>query len=102
AEQLAEEDERVRPLRAQGRGKGLAVRQGMRAARGKVLVEFDADASVPADQLPLVVAAIEQGADIAIGSREAPGARRINEPSYRHLMGRVFNGLVRVLALPDL
>ena len=39
---------------------------------------------------------------IAIGSREAPGAVRYNEPYYRHLSGRVFNTLVRWLALPGL
>jgi dolichyl-phosphate beta-glucosyltransferase len=38
--------------------------------------------------------------DIAIGSREAPGARRYNEPWYRHVMGRVFNFIVRTLAVP--
>ena len=40
--------------------------------------------------------------DVAIASREAPGARRIDEPEYRHLMGRVFNLIVRVLALPGI
>ena len=35
-----------------------------------------------------------------IGSREAPGARRYNEPAYRHFQGRVFSTLVKVLALP--
>jgi hypothetical protein len=40
--------------------------------------------------------------DIAIGSREAPGATRYNEPYYRHLTGRVYNTLIRLLALPGL
>jgi hypothetical protein len=40
--------------------------------------------------------------DIAIGSREAPGAVRYNEPAYRHFIGRGFNTLVRLLALPGL
>ena len=38
--------------------------------------------------------------DVAIGSREAPGARRYNEPLYRHIQGRVFSTLVKMFALP--
>lgn len=102
AEQLALNDERVRVIHLANRGKGLAVRTGMLAAAGRFLVEFDADSSVGADQIPGLVEVLEAGADIAIGSREAPGAKRIGEPSYRHLMGRAFNALVRWLALPGL
>ena len=40
--------------------------------------------------------------DIAIASREAPGARRYGEPEYRHIMGRVFNRLVQWLLLPGI
>jgi hypothetical protein len=43
-----------------------------------------------------------QDIPIAIASREAPGAQRIGEPEYRHIVGRVFNALVRLLALPGL
>jgi hypothetical protein len=38
--------------------------------------------------------------DVAIGSREAPGARRYNEPPHRHFIGRTFSNLVKLLALP--
>jgi dolichyl-phosphate beta-glucosyltransferase len=41
-------------------------------------------------------------AQVTIASREAPGAVRYHEPYYRHLSGRVFNTLVRWLALPGL
>ena len=34
-----------------------------------------------------------------IGSREAKGARRFEEPGYRHVMGRVFNRVVRLMAV---
>ena len=40
--------------------------------------------------------------EVAIGSREAPGAVRYNEPPHRHLTGRVFNTIVRWLAMPGL
>ncbi len=38
-------------------------------------------------------------ADIVIASREAAGAIRYHEPGYRHFIGRIFNGLVRLIAL---
>ncbi|MSQ23600.1 MAG: glycosyltransferase family 2 protein [Chloroflexi bacterium] len=102
AQSLAARDVRIRALHLDGRGKGLAVRAGMLAAFGKYLLEFDADASVPADQIPALLKELDAGADIAIGSREAAGAQRVGEPSHRHLMGRVFNLLVRWLALPGI
>jgi hypothetical protein len=40
--------------------------------------------------------------DVAIGSREAEGAVRYDEPFHRHMIGRVFNNLVRVLAVPGI
>jgi dolichyl-phosphate beta-glucosyltransferase len=42
-----------------------------------------------------------EGYDIAIASREAPGAVRYGEPAYRHWIGRGFNLLVRLLAVPQ-
>jgi dolichyl-phosphate beta-glucosyltransferase len=39
---------------------------------------------------------------IVIGSREGYGARRVGEPAYRHLMGRVFNRVVQLLAVPGI
>jgi hypothetical protein len=45
---------------------------------------------------------LDEGFDVAIGSREGVGARRYNEPSYRHLMGRAFNLIVQSLAVPGI
>jgi hypothetical protein len=42
------------------------------------------------------------GAGVVIGSREGEGATREGEPAFRHLMGRVFNRLVQVLAVPGI
>ncbi len=42
------------------------------------------------------------GYGIAVASRELPGSVRHDEPAYRHLMGRVFNLLVRWIAVPDI
>jgi len=82
-------------------GKGAAVRLGMLAGQGRYLFICDADLAMPIEELPRFFPATLGGDyDIAIGSREAPGSHRYNEPAYRHLMGRVFNLIVRMLALP--
>ena len=93
------------PLRlivAPHRGKGAAVRRGMLAASGDVRLMCDADLSMPPHELPKLLAALAAGADVALATREGAGARRIGEPYLRHLMGRVFNTLVRLLAVPGL
>jgi dolichyl-phosphate beta-glucosyltransferase len=80
-------------------GKGIAVRQGMLAAEGKLRFLCDADLSMPIENLSRFIPVVEGGVDVAIGSREAPGAKRFGEPAHRHLMGRVFNAIVKLLAV---
>ena len=84
------------------RGKGAAVRKGMFEGRGEYLFICDADLAMPIEEVTKFVPPALADYDIAIASREAPGARRYNEPWYRHLMGRVFNLIVRVLAVPGI
>jgi dolichyl-phosphate beta-glucosyltransferase len=98
-ERVTERDARVRLIAAPHGGKGAAVRRGMLEARGRWRFFADADLSVDLDQLPRFLAA---GSDVTIASREAPGARRVAEPSSRHLIGRIFNLLVRTIAVPDI
>jgi len=81
-------------------GKGWAVKHGMLRATGQYRMQCDADLSMPIEQAERMLPPQMQGVDVAISSREAPGARRIGEPSHRHLMGRVYNALVRALAVP--
>jgi dolichyl-phosphate beta-glucosyltransferase len=84
-----------------GPGKGAAVKKGMLSAQGDYLIITDTDLAVPIDEVDkfLPPALSEQGYSIAIASREVPGAIRHEEPVYRHIMGRVFNQLVRWLAV---
>ena len=93
---------RVRVLRQPHRGKGGAVRAGMLAATGRHRFMCDADLAMPVSQIPIFLDHMARGADVAIGSREGREARRIGEPSYRHFIGRVFNGVVQPLALPGI
>jgi dolichyl-phosphate beta-glucosyltransferase len=83
-------------------GKGRAVRQGMLAAQGEYRFMCDVDLSMPIEEVNRFLPPTLEGYDISIASREAPGAVRYNEPYYRHLVGRVYNGLIRTLALPGL
>jgi glycosyltransferase involved in cell wall biosynthesis len=84
------------------RGKGAAVKRGMLMARGKYRFMCDADLSMPITEIHRFLPPELDDFDISIASREAPGAVRYNEPAYRHLVGRLFNTLIRVLALPSL
>jgi dolichyl-phosphate beta-glucosyltransferase len=71
----------------------------MLAARGDYLFIADADLSMPIAEVAKFLPPQLTGYDVAIASREAPGAVRYNEPEYRHLMGRVFNFIVKLLAV---
>ncbi len=84
------------------RGKANAVRAGMLAAAGRHVLFTDADLSTPITYSTRLIAALDSGADVAIGSREGIGATREGEPAYRHVMGRVFNTVVRVVAVPGI
>jgi len=80
-------------------GKGHAVKAGMMQARGEYLFLCDSDLSMPIEEVTKFLPPALDGYDVAIASREIEGARRYNEPGYRHLMGRVFNLIVRLLAV---
>lgn len=82
------------------KGKGAAVKVGMMAGEGRFLFICDSDLSMPIAEVRKFLPPILDGYDVAIASREGPGARRYGEPTYRHLMGRVFNFIVRLLAIP--
>jgi glycosyltransferase involved in cell wall biosynthesis len=92
----------LRVLQEKQPGKGLAVRSGMLAAQGRFRIFCDADFSMPVEEINKFIPQPGQEYDVAIASRELPGSRRINEPEYRHLIGRVFNGMVRLAVLPGL
>lgn len=85
------------------RGKGHAVRRGMLAARGERRLMTDADLSTPIEELPRLEAALDAGAEVAIGSRAVSGARvEVRQGLLRESAGRLFNRCVRWLLLPEL
>ena len=85
------------------RGKGHATRRGMLAARGARRLMSDADLSTPIEELPRLMARLDEGYDVAIASRAVAGARiEVRQPAYREGMGRLFNLCVRALAVPGI
>lgn len=88
------ENLRVLVAEANG-GKGSAVRRGMQAARGNVLLFADADQSTPIEQFGALLAAIEGGADVAIGSRASDGAEVVNKSTSRRIFSWGLNQIVR-------
>ena len=101
-QEVAAGDPRVRVLPLPHGGKGWAVRHGMLAANGEFRLLSDADLSVPIVQVERLLPPQSGDVDVAVGSREAPGAARYGEPGRRHVMGRVYNTLARWLASPGL
>jgi dolichyl-phosphate beta-glucosyltransferase len=91
-----------RVLREPHRGKGASVRAGMLAATGERVLFTDADLAVPIEETDQLLAALDAGFGVVIGSREGEGASREGEPAFRHVMGRVFNRLVRLIAVPGI
>ncbi|AGA28032.1 dolichyl-phosphate beta-glucosyltransferase [Singulisphaera acidiphila] len=81
---------------AANRGKGAAVRTGMLAARGTMVLFADADGATPICEEQKLREAIAAGADVAIGSRRGgPSGPEANRPWYRELAGRTFSKLAR-------
>ncbi len=84
---------------AENRGKGAAVRRGMKIAQGDVVLFSDADLSTPIEECDNIVPPIVQGqADVSIGSRALDRSKvQVHQPWYRELMGRCFNLIVQVV-----
>ena len=83
------------------RGKGAAVRRGMLAAGGQIRVMWDADCSMPPEELPRLLAPILSArAPIAIASRYAAGAKTVEQPLYRVLWSRLCNKVIQRSLVP--
>ena len=79
------------------RGKGYSVRHGMLEARGRIAIFTDADLSSPIEELQKLLAAIEAGNDVAIGSRALDRSLiEVHQSRFREVAGIIFNGFVRL------
>ncbi|HXQ25052.1 MAG TPA: dolichyl-phosphate beta-glucosyltransferase [Candidatus Acidoferrales bacterium] len=81
----------------ENRGKGYSVRHGMLEARGRIALFTDADLSSPIEESEKLLAAIETGNDVAIGSRALDRSLIFAHQSrFREIAGMIFNGFVRL------
>ena len=87
---------------AGNKGKGYSVRNGLLQAAGDIVMFTDADLSAPMEEAERLLAAIADGADVAIGSRWMDRTRQtIHQPLYRQFFGRCFNWVTRtIMGLP--
>ncbi|MCC3264926.1 polyprenol monophosphomannose synthase [Arthrobacter gengyunqii] len=92
ADEIAAKDPQVHVLHRKGKeGLGAAYIAGFRWGLERdydILVEMDADGSHKPEQLPLLLAAAESGADLVIGSRWVPGGSVVNWPLHRKILSR--------------
>ena len=81
------------------KGKGDAVRRGVLAAQGDFILFCDADLSTPVEELDKMLAALQNGADVAFGSRALPQSDvQVHQNVLRETMGKTFNLLARLVA----
>ena len=93
----------LRLLQVAHGGKGAAVKAGMLAAVGDHIVFADADMATPPSELIKLVAALEDGADVALGSRIQPDGSdmRASQPAYRRALGGLFHFLASIWVVGD-
>lgn len=103
-ERLATEFPQLRLVRlAQNQGKGYAVRSGVVNARGRRILFADADGATCLEEVERLEAAIDAGADVAIGSRALHGTGvEVRARVHRRLIGRMFHLLVRLTGVADI
>jgi len=87
---------------AGNRGKGYSVRNGLLQSAGEIVMFTDADLSAPMEEAERLIDAIDEGADVAIGSRWLDKQKQTtHQPLYRRFFGRCFNWVTRrIIGLP--
>jgi dolichyl-phosphate beta-glucosyltransferase len=104
ARRLADELPEVQLIRlAANHGKGYAVRTGVVNSRGRTVLFADADGATPFAEIERLEAALDRGAEVAVGSRalEARGVR-VQAKLYRRVIGRTFHAMVELLTVRDI
>jgi glycosyltransferase involved in cell wall biosynthesis len=87
--------------RTQEKGLSSAVLAGFESAQGSILGVMDADRSHDETVLPKLIEAVQQGADLAVGSRRIPGGGAVEWPWYRRLTSTIATAMAKgILRLP--
>lgn len=103
-EEFQSNHSRIRLLKnGRNSGKGFSVKKGILAAKGEYILFCDADGSTPISELEKLLRKLRAGDDIAIGSRGLRLSQiKVRQPVYREYMGKIFNRLVRLFAVPGI
>ena len=97
-QELAEKDERIRLRRRVGqRGLTSALNEGIKAAKGDILVWMDCDFSHPPEMVPELLDQVNQGYDIAVASRYVSGGGDYRNEQLHRLLSRIITGLSSLL-----
>ncbi len=78
------------------KGKGSALILGLKAAKGKITISMDADLSNRPNELKLLIAGIEAGYEVCMGSRFLTGGGSDDMPFHRKLGNKFFVSLVNL------
>lgn len=85
-------------------GKGFAIRRGVLESRGRYVIFTDADLPYELHAIDDFLKALQNGCDLAIGSRVLPGSEVKGVPALRYAAGQVFSWMVQAVlfrGLPD-
>lgn len=78
-------------------GKGGAIIEGLKRAKGDIIVVTDADESVSPEELIKLIKELEENC-VVIGSRYTYSSKLLKRESYlRYFLGRSFNALVKLM-----
>lgn len=92
-----QQDTRIRLLHSDERlGRGRALNRAITASQGKIVCYYDVDLATDMQHLPELIKAIENGADVATGSRLLPNSDTLRTGG-REIASRTFNFLVRII-----
>lgn len=104
AQQFASTRQEVRVIAYDpNRGKGYAVRTGMMAASGERILFADADMATPPEETSKLMASLDKGFEIAIGSRPLRDSKlEVRQPWVREFFGRSANKVIQLLGMPGI
>ena len=91
-------------VNSQNMGKGFSIRRGALESRGKFIIFTDADLPYELDAIDGFIKALQNGCDLAVGSRVLPGSQVKGVPALRYVAGQVFSWMVQAVlfrGLPD-
>lgn len=93
---LSQKLSRVSAIHLKQKGRGRAVKKAWRESKADFLVYMDVDLSTDLKNLVSLISSLQEGYDIAIGSRLLPGSKVIKRPIKREILSRVYNLLIKL------